>query len=250
MHAGIQLYTLRDADRTVPELIGAVAETDLDGCELAGLPEEDDVAALGATDLSAPAVHVDLATIEDDPAGVARACRAFECDRVVVPWLPPEAFESAPRAREAGERVAAARAALREAGVECGYHNHDHEFVAVEGGTAFDAFLGAFDGPIELDLGWALAGGADPAALVRRLGGRCPLVHVKDVAVDESAPVALGAGDLDLSACRRACHAAGVEWAIYEHDDPSDPMAALADGAELVSAFREEPAGAGEERPT
>lgn len=241
MHAGLQLYSLRDAERSLPDLVTAVADTDLDGVELAGLPDDATVAALAATDLAVAGIHVDVETVEADPAGVAEACRAVDCEHVVIPWLDPEEFATAERARAAGERIATAREALREHGVECAYHNHDQEFAAVDGGVAFDVFLDAFDGPIELDLGWAMAGGADPAALVGRLADRLPLVHVKDVAVADTEPVDLGRGDLDVDACRRACHDAGVAWAIYEHDAPTDPMAALEDGARRLSAFRDEP---------
>ena len=40
----------------------------------------------------------------------------------------------------------------------------------------------------ELDVYWALVGGADPAALIRQYGARIPLLHVKDKPADSAQP--------------------------------------------------------------
>lgn len=90
----------------------------------------------------------------------------------------------------------------------------------------------------ELDLGWANVGGADPVDLLDQYGERISHVHFADADVASASPTELGEGDLDLEACAEAARSAGVEWYIYEHDEPADPHESLAYGAETLDSFR------------
>ena len=87
---------------------------------------------------------------------------------------------------------------------------------------------------IELDVGWAAAGGGDPAAILAELGSRGSVVHFKDVDVETRTPVEIGEGDVDMQACADAARAADADWFIYEHDYPEDPVASIDHGAEFL----------------
>src|SRR5690606_5483470 len=83
-----------------------------------------------------------------------------------------------------GEEMAAFGRAFKAAGISLLYHNHSHEFDAVDGKTPFDIIFetaSADDLGIELDVGWSHYGGADTLALMKRHTGRIPLLHIKDV---------------------------------------------------------------------
>jgi sugar phosphate isomerase/epimerase len=70
-----------------------------------------------------------------------------------------------------------------EAGISLLYHNHFQEFQVFDGLTVFDLILGHTDPnlvKIELDTYWAMRGGQDPAALLRKWGERVRLIHQKD----------------------------------------------------------------------
>ena len=103
-----------------------------------------------------------------------------------------------------------------------GYHNHDFEFVPVDGRTGYDFFVEALDPSVvlEIDIYWAQTGGADPAALIKSLGPRVRLLHVKDgPCAPSSQPdpmVAVGDGKVDVPAALAANDA--VEWHIVELD--------------------------------
>jgi sugar phosphate isomerase/epimerase len=73
----------------------------------------------------------------------------------------------------------------------------------------------------EFDLAWAEAAGADPAALIRRYKGRCPLVHAKDVLIEGKKHTlkALGQGSLKWNEIFAAGKESGIEWYIYEQDN-------------------------------
>jgi sugar phosphate isomerase/epimerase len=86
----------------------------------------------------------------------------------------------------------------------------------------------------ELDLGWVGTGGGDPYELLAALGERAPVVHLKDMAFETGEFRELGEGDLDIERALETAREAGVEWIVYEHDEPADPAASLAHAAELL----------------
>ncbi|MFC7214127.1 sugar phosphate isomerase/epimerase family protein [Saliphagus sp. GCM10025334] len=236
MHTAVQLYSLRRLDRSLPEKLEFVARTGLEGVELAGFDDADPAAvadALERTGLEAMAAHVPIEDLEADLEAAVRPYGPIGCDRIVVPWLDPEAFRSRRAVEETPQRLSRLGERLTDLGFSLAYHNHTQEFVSIESAEdeqrdAFDFLVDELAGTpvtLELDVGWAHAAGRDPVALLERYGEQVPLVHLKDVDVDE--PCALGAGSVPLEACVDAAREAGVEWLVYEHDDPSDPELAL-----------------------
>ncbi|AUV83083.1 sugar phosphate isomerase/epimerase [Salinigranum rubrum] len=219
MQYATQLYTLRSlspVDRCRP-----VVDAGFDGVELVGVDPPDGFADLG---LDVAAAHVDVETLEADASTVLDRVRGVGTDTLVVPIVEEEAFAPA-RVGETAARLDALAARVADAGGRLLYHNHEFEF---EAGT-FERCVGATTTlGFELDVGWATAAGADPVSLVDRFGERMPVVHLKDVRVDDSAPrggvpVDLGAGDVDLAGVLAAARKADVEWVVFEHDDPRDP---------------------------
>jgi sugar phosphate isomerase/epimerase len=70
-----------------------------------------------------------------------------------------------------------------EAGMSLLYHNHFHEFQLFDGTSVIDLLLGNTDPALvnlELDTYWAMRGGADTVAFLKKYGERVPLIHQKD----------------------------------------------------------------------
>ena len=73
--------------------------------------------------------------------------------------------------------------------------------------------------------------GGDPAAWIRKVAGRIPCVHLKDMGVSnarEPFMMEVGEGNLNWPEILKACKAAGVKWYIIEQDvcyrDPFDSL--------------------------
>lgn len=121
-------------------------------------------------------------------------------------------------------------AALKPYGIELGYHNHNMEFRPQGGTTGWNVLLGELDPKLvflELDLGWAAAGGLDPAAEIRRLKGRIKMVHLKDIKATTKTnysinqdPVEVGLGMLNWHKILPACVDSGVEHFYVEQEAP------------------------------
>ena len=70
-----------------------------------------------------------------------------------------------------------------QAGIRFGYHNHAHEFEKVAGTTMMDYFIANTDPEnvfIEMDVYWAVVGGAAPVEYMQKYPGRFELLHIKD----------------------------------------------------------------------
>lgn len=239
MRTAVQLYTLRDVDATLVELPELVAAAGFDGVEFAGLDDPDPVAvaeALDAAALDVAGAHVDVDRVEADLDAVAGTYRSLGCDTIVVPRLDEACFADEAAVDATARRLSNLAVRVEEHGLRLLYHNHDHEFVRLDELTAFERLVDATSDRVgfELDVGWAAIAGHDPVDLVERFGDRIPVVHLKDVDAESGEPVDLGEGDVDVDGCVRAARGADVEWLVFEHDRPTDPVASMEAAAERL----------------
>jgi sugar phosphate isomerase/epimerase len=140
-----------------------------------------------------------------------------------------------------GERVNAA-------GMRFAYHNHTPEFRSENGVLFYDELMRATDPAkvsMELDCGWAVVAGQNPAALLTRYPKRIVMLHVKDfkltpASTPESHPPSteMGHGTIDYHPIFEAAKMASIEHAFVEQEEFDMPkMEALKIDAEYVRAL-------------
>jgi sugar phosphate isomerase/epimerase len=188
-------------------------------------------AAVARAGLVAPGAHVPFESLDGDWAAVVGGAAEAGHDWVIVPWIPREERRTIEQWRRLADRFNDAGAAARRLGMRFGYHNHDSEFTPIDGTVPFDALVAGCD-PVsvafELDIYWAVKGGADPIAVLARWPGRFPLIHVKDSAGPPAHVMTdVGAGTIDWPAVFARRAAAGIRHAFVEHDTPADALASL-----------------------
>ena len=138
-----------------------------------------------------------------------------------------------------GERVSAA-------GMRFAYHNHTPEFRSENGVVFYDELLKMTDPAkvtMELDCGWAVVAGKDPADYLTRYPTRFAMLHVKDFKMTaEVTPAApppsteLGRGTIDYRPIFEAAKKAGIKHAFVEQEQfDMAPMEALRIDAEYMS---------------
>jgi sugar phosphate isomerase/epimerase len=110
-------------------------------------------------------------------------------------------------------------------GLKLCYHNHDHEFKKTYNGLYALDILAEHTDPkslyFRLDIAWITLGGADPAHILRKMAGRVPAIHIKDVyGTDEIGKwTAVGTGVVNINdSIRAASEMGGVEWMTVEQD--------------------------------
>lgn len=249
---GVQLYTVRtlmerDVSATL-EAVAAVGYREVETAGLFGVPPAEFRALLDRHGLVSPAAHTPIEALRQDAEAALADARAIGQRWVVVPWL-----DESERSPEGYRRVAAELnrfgALAEERGQRVAYHNHDFEFVPLEGGgTGYDILVTETDPELvdlELDLFWASKAGRDPVALFERHPGRFPLTHVKDLAerggVQEQAVV--GEGQIDFGRIFAHADLAGLQHYFVEHDNPADPLESIRASHAHLQRLRAEPAG-------
>lgn len=237
----INLYSVRDLDEPMLDVVDRVADAGYDGVQISGgfrdaTPTET-AERIAERGLDVTPAHVGVETLESDFADALADYRdALGVSGVVIPYLGTEHFESRDAVDETAARLSALATELADGGLDLHYHNHAHEFVDLGGESAFERLLRQSDDVlVELDVGWALVGGADPVELIESYGDRIDLLHMKDMVTDEERGFReIGDGDVDMAACAGAGGDAGVDWFIYEHDEPADPAASIETGAAFL----------------
>lgn len=239
---GLQLYTIRDAmDEDVPGSLKKVSDIGYKYVELASYSDgkfygyapaefKRMVEDLGMEVLSSH-TQVEAAGITlDNAKKMADAHAELGVKYCVQPWI-----EEQDRNIETYRRMVAdwnqVGRIMKEAGIQFGYHNHNFEFVNIDGIVPYyDIFLKDLDPDLvtmEIDLFWATKAGQDPVEMFNRYPGRFKLFHMKDmytreepffeVMKEDIAPV--GEGVIDFRRILEAKEVAGMEHMFVEDDN-------------------------------
>ena len=223
----LQLYTVRgECDRDLEGTLRRLGEQGYDGVELYDLHGHQPAtvrAWLDESGLVAAGRHARLEALEHELEPLAEELAVLGTDRVALSWIDPDSLAEPASLVTRIETVAVA---VREAGLQLGFHNHWSELRQLDGGATFLDLLRELPPDLlwlELDLGWIWQAGADPVAELERSAGRCPLVHVKDYASREGRDdVPVGDGVVGYEHVLPVALRAGAEWLIVEEDEVGD----------------------------
>ncbi len=225
----VQLYSLREECAT--DFVGVlqrVAAMGYVGVELAGfndLTPDELGQVLADTGLRLASAHQGLDP-DDAFEPALDTYKALGTDTVVVPAIWPDDFADAEAVARTADRLNAANEKVKARSLTLGYHNHWWELQqSVDGRPALLALFDRLEAGIvaEVDIYWARVGGVDPAELLRELGDRVGLLHVKDGPATEGGDmVAVGDGEMDIPAALAAAPTA--RWHIVELDQCATSM--------------------------
>ncbi len=202
----VQLYTVRDAlAADLPGTLRRVADLGFTNVELFGFVDLADQYSelLPAVGLSAPSAHARL--LGQDVDSIFAAAKKIGVSTLIDPHIDRTLWTTRDDITASAARLNEIAAAGVEHGLTIGYHNHWWETEnRIDGIPALEVFADLLDDAVvlEVDTYWAEVGGVPAAELLRRLGARVRLIHVKDGAVtrDDQAQVAVGAGRMDVPA--------------------------------------------------
>ena len=244
----IQLYSVRaDAQKNLYATLKQIKALGYEGVEFAGLyghtPEEvrDMCADIGLVPISA---HVPYQDMVADPEGVLSQYATISCKYVAVPYLTEEYRPGTEKFPEVVKNVAMLGAVAKKLGMQLLYHNHDFEFLKLDGKYALDVLYEEVSADLlqtELDMCWVNVGGENPAEYLLKYKGRSPVVHLKDFVGEKSANMyeligiakkaeadtqkfefrPVGYGKQDFPAILKASVEAGASWVVVEQDKPS-----------------------------
>jgi sugar phosphate isomerase/epimerase len=257
---GLQLYTLGDALKTdLDGQLGQVARIGYRTVEMAGYLGRTPAelrAAFDRAGVQCTSSHVQGRPSGPDPSladldRLIADAHVIGIRHIVMPMFSiPAHVDMAPKAGEDRRAVLgrlaaqitaddwkatadflnAKGAALKAAGLTLGYHNHNVEFAPSGGTTGLEILLRKTDPALvqfEMDVGWVVAAGVDPFALMKAHPGRFRLMHVKDVKATtkpnfafQQDPTEVGSGIIDWKRLLAASYAEGVRDFFVEQEPP------------------------------
>ncbi|HVO43884.1 MAG TPA: sugar phosphate isomerase/epimerase [Aggregatilineales bacterium] len=221
---GIQLYSVRDALKEDFEgTLRRLADMGYIGVETAnnyGESPESMARLLKSLGMRVCGMHCPL-PVGDNKNKVLEIAAALGNKDVICAWMPPERFATRDGIKTLCDELNAANENARAQGLRFSYHNHDFEFTPMADGALPHEVMRQYLAPtvsFEVDTYWVQAAGGDPAAVVRQLGARAPLLHIKDGPAKRGVPMtALGEGVINITQVINA-GGAFTEWEIVELD--------------------------------
>ena len=263
----IQLYSVRHAcEADFAAVLKALGEMGYEGVEFAGLHGHSAAAVKamckenGLVPLSA---HVALAELLSDPRGVLSQYKEIGCRFVAIPSIPTGRRPGDEGFAATLEEIKMLGGVARELGITLLYHNHDFEFVKLDGAYGLDVMYDRIPAELlqtELDTCWVKVAGEDPVAYLDKYAGRAPVVHLKDFYGERSEDMYELIGEANTAPKRpsnfefrpvgsglqcfpdilAAAKRAGAEWVVVEQDKPSmglDEMQSAKKSIEYLTAI-------------
>lgn len=229
----LQIYTVRDlTSRDYRGTIRAIAALGYPAIQLGetgGLSAQEQRAFLDDLGLQVAGMHSTArwAQFAEQLDAEIAYCLGLGIRDLVCPTIPESLRHAADDYRRGADLLNTLGARCRSAGIRLSYHNHAFEFEQFGGQSALDLLLTSTDPTLvyfEPDVYWIKRGGEDPATYLRRYAGRCPLIHLKDMAADSAQSFAeVGEGVLDFPAIFAAAEDGGAEWYVVEQDRCNRP---------------------------
>lgn len=247
----LQFYSVRDeAEKDFFGTLKKVRDMGYDGVEFAGLyghsPEEikAECEKIGIVPMSA---HVPFDELINDTEKTINDYKTIGCKYIAVPYLTEERRPGTDKFGETIEYIKKIGEKCAEAGIKLLYHNHDFEFVKIDGEYGLDILYKEVSPELletELDTCWVNVGGENPAEYIEKYSGRTPVVHLKDfvmkgkekpkklydlIGIDDENEAAsedefsfkpVGYGVQDFEAIMKASEKSGAEWVVVEQDQP------------------------------
>jgi sugar phosphate isomerase/epimerase len=237
---GSNLYSIRQLTQNLADVKVALKRVAAIGCravQVSGFGPVDpkDIAAVVEDNgLTVAATHMPWPRFLQDRDAVIREHKLYKCEHPAVGMLPKE-YYSLDGLKKFVREVKPVLDDLAAEGLDFSYHNHSHELSRYEGKTWMQRLLDEADPRLkwEVDVYWIQHGGGDPALWLRKLAGRIPLLHIKDMSVTperEQHFAAIGEGNMNFEPILREARAGGVRWYLIEQDqsygkDPIDELA-------------------------
>jgi len=250
MKIGAQLYTLAKYNQTLDGFatsLARAAEMGYKTVQVSGVcPYEPQwlKEQLDKNGLTCELTHPSLDKIKDPDKLVADQ-NVYGCKYMGVSWVPPEYRDSLEKVKGFCDQFEDASKRIKALGSRLMYHNHWFEYDALEGTTIMDYILDRFpaeDLGITLDTYWVEFAGVDVISEIKRLSGRIPRIHLKDMEIlpdgtKRYAPVGYGVMDFE-KICAEA-DKAGCEIAFVEQDEcfERDPFDCLKMSLEYLKSI-------------
>ena len=244
----LQLFSVRDdMSADFEGTLRKVKELGFQGVEFAGLFGHDAETVkklLEEIGLEAVSAHISIDEFLANPESVIDTYVKIGCKYAAIPYLVQERRPGEAKWEQTVEEIKKIAVMAKAKGLQLMYHNHDFEFVEINGKYALDELYDTISPDLletEIDTCWVNVAGVNPASYVRQYAGRATILHLKAFAggktdnmyeligIESDKPKytkafefrPIGYGKQDVPTLLEAAEAAGTKWLVVEQDSPS-----------------------------
>lgn len=254
---GVQLFTVRDYLKTpesAEDAFARLAELGYTEAHTAGNRFDAELFGelLAKYGISVIGTHYDLNKILNDPELTMAQRRMWHTTNIGIGGLPMPARTDLAQLKLFIDRYNKAAELYGREGFRLTYHNHQFEFVRIDGyKTIMDILCEELDPDnisFVLDTCWVAAGGADVIDWMDKLKGRIDILHLKDVCIRPEngyyipGVTEVGNGNLPWDRIMSKAEEIGVRHYIVEQDGywSDTPFDSLCMSAEFLRKYQNE----------
>ncbi len=233
----LQVYTARNF-KPYKDIFKFLSESGLENVELFEVEAFDETKdLLEKYNLTARSSHIGFDTLKNTKE-IISSLQKLNVKHAIVPCpsgKPGGKFEAIfdkneEEWNEFGKELSSYVSVFEDNGITLGYHNHAFEFNKLPSGKMpMECILDHNENlKYEIDLGWVVAGKADPIFWTKKYASRIIACHLKDFSsadmdlIDHNSQCAVGDGFIDWSSVLDEVKKTGCEIFALEHDDPKD----------------------------
>lgn len=192
MNVALQLYSVReDMEKYMAGTLKRVKEIGYDYVEFAGYfgKEAREIRKLlDENNIKCVSVHQVMDIFSEDETAAIEYLKTIGASCCAVPWMSADRHKGSVAFDKTLEEFTRVGTALKKAGIQLLYHNHDFEFQTHENKFLLDWLYESLPADIlqtEIDICWVRYAGYNPSEYIRKYKGRSPIVHLKDFVCDE-----------------------------------------------------------------
>ncbi len=186
-----------------------------------------------------------------DFAGVVESAQKLGMNYLVFGYMRKEERQTLDDYHRIAEKLNEAGEQCNAAGIKLCYHNHAFEFEPIDETVPYNILIDETDADklhFELDVFWSSLAGHEPLPLMKKLGNRITLLHLKNkkrgtpLIYDESTvPIdafqELDDGVIDIKKILLLAEKNGVEQCFVEQDQSPDPIQSISQSAKYLHAI-------------
>ncbi|WP_342645290.1 sugar phosphate isomerase/epimerase [Mucilaginibacter sp. CSA2-8R] len=252
--AGIQLYTLREQlPKDVRGAIAKVAKAGYREVEVFGYSKQNGFWGLKPVEfkklldqhgLKSPSGHygMDMLLGEgkfDELDDAVAAGKILGHQYITMPYVDAKFRKTGADLKNVAAKLNMAAKRVKAAGLKMAYHNHDFEFMPIDGTTLYEVLLKETDPAMvsfEMDLYWVVRAGQDPVKWFEKYPGRFAMVHVKDMdKQDSKLNTEVGKGSVNFKQIFAKSKLAGIKHYIVEQENfKIDPYVSITESCNYL----------------
>lgn len=184
--------------------------------------------ALDANGLTMPTMHIMIDQLKSSPEQLIKCAKVLGCHTLAIAYLEEESRPTTASGwKDFATNLKPYAKPLLDSGISLAWHNHDFEFMPIDGSYPMAEILAGFpELKFEMDVAWVVVANVDPIAEIKKFSNRLIALHIKDKAPegqnqDQDGWCNVGEGIVPWAEIlQESKNHSNIKHFVLEHDNP------------------------------